>query len=579
MLAWGVLVALFGVNAGVAYYNALPLLDQETGNPAYRSVLVTAGIAALMGLGAIGAFVLVWRRYQRWRFRANETVRRATEQLQIVTDTMSALVTRCSRDFKYLWVSKPYAEWLGRPAHEPVGRPIVEIIGEQAFGQLRPHFEKVLAGQVVRYEERVDYERIGPRWVNAAYMPTRDARGVPDGWVAVVTDITERRQLEDNLRRSEEALKEADRKKDEFLAVLAHELRNPLAPIRNGLQLIRLAGEDDKARDQASAMMERQLSQLVRLVDDLLDVSRIANGKIELRREPVELARVLEQALEISRPMINAAGHDLTVAMPPPSIVVDADVNRIAQVFSNLLNNAAKYTPEGGHLWLVAERQGSDVLVTVKDNGMGMVPETLSRVFEMFAQGERALERAEGGLGIGLTLVKAFVEMHGGTVEAQSNGPGHGAEFKVRLPVLVSPEVTRPLEVRKDGSSFASTCRILIVDDNRDSAESLAMILRIQGNEVASAYDGLEAVARAEDFGPDVILLDIGLPKLNGYEAARRIRDQEWGKDLVLIAVTGWGQEEDRRCAKESGFNHHLVKPVDPAALEGILAGIHLVSR
>jgi signal transduction histidine kinase/CheY-like chemotaxis protein len=350
-------------------------------------------------------------------------------------------------------------------------------------------------------------------------------------------------------------LRDADRRKDEFLATLAHELRNPLASIRNGLQIMRLAGTSGAAAEQARTMMERQLTQMVRLVDDLLDVSRITRGKIELRKERVELAAVVASAVETSRPLIEASGHELTVTLPPEPIPLDADLTRLAQTFSNLLNNAARYTEQGGHIWLTAERHGGEVMVKVRDTGLGIPADMLPKIFEMFTQVDRSLERSQGGLGIGLTLVKRLVEMHGGSVEARSDGPGKGSEFTVRLPVAVASASQQPQPSKGEGEKTAAPAkrRILVVDDNVDAAASLSMMFGIMGMEVRTAYDGLEAVEAAAAFNPDVVLLDIGLPKLNGYEAARRIREQPWGKDMVLVAVTGWGQEEDRR-PTGSGF-------------------------
>jgi PAS domain S-box-containing protein len=372
-------------------------------------------------------------------------------------------------------------------------------------------------------------------------------------------------------------LLEADRRKDEFLATLAHELRNPLAPIRNALQTMRLAGNSGLIMEQARTMMERQLTQLVRLVDDLLDVSRITRGKVELRKEWIELAAVVQSAVETSRPLIEASGHELTVTLPPESIHLDADLTRLAQVFSNLLNNAAKFTEQGGHIWLTAERHGGEVVVKVRDTGLGIPVEMLPKIFEMFTQVDRSLERSQGGLGIGLTLVKRLVEMHGGSVEARSDGPGKGSEFTVRLPVAMASASHQPQLTKDEGENTAAPAkrRILVVDDDKDSADSLSMMLSITGMETRTAYDGLEAVEAAAAFNPDMVVLDIGLPKLNGYEAARRIREQPWGKDMVLVAVTGWGQDEDRRRSQEAGFNAHMVKPVDPATLQQLLAALN----
>nr|WP_240761809.1 response regulator [Nitrosococcus wardiae] len=371
-------------------------------------------------------------------------------------------------------------------------------------------------------------------------------------------------------RQYAQALKETVRRKDEFLAILSHELRNPLAPIRNAVQILNRQGLDDATVQAARNLIERQSQHMVRLVDDLLDASRIARGKLELRREVVALAAVVEQAVEMAQPHIKSAGHDLTLLLPPQPLFLDADPARLAQVISNLLQNACKYTEKGGRIWLAAKRAGSDVVVSVKDTGIGISPEHLSQLFEMFSQMESSFQRSQGGLGIGLSLVKGLVEMHGGTVEARSEGFGKGSEFIVRLPVIPVPQA--PLSESGDDSKAAAAHRILLADDHMGCAESLALLLRLHGNEVEMAHDGFEAVEAAERYRPSVVLLDIGMPKLNGYEACRRIREQAWGKDMVIVAMTGWGQEEDRRRSKEAGFNGHLLKPVDYAALEEFLA-------
>lgn len=357
-----------------------------------------------------------------------------------------------------------------------------------------------------------------------------------------------------------EALREADRRKNEFLATLAHELRNPLAPLRNGLEIMRLMGDNAAAVGEARSMMERQLSQMVRLVDDLLDVSRISLGKLELRPERVHLATVVNNAVETSRPVIDAAGHELTVVLPSAPVVVDADVTRLGQVFANLLNNAAKYSERGGHIRLAAEREGSEVVVSVSDTGIGIPSDMLSKVFDLFTQVDRSLEKSHGGLGIGLTLVKRLVELHGGRVEAQSAGPGQGSTFTVRLPAV--HEEPRLRRANPAEANVKTGLRVLVVDDNRDSAISLAKILRLKGSVTDIAHDGEEAVALAERLKPDVVLMDIGLPKLSGHKACRRIREQPWGRRMVLIALSGWGREEDFRESKEAGFDHHMVKPV-----------------
>jgi PAS domain S-box-containing protein len=756
-----------------------------------------------------------------------QELRAREQQLQIVTEGMATPVTRCSRDFKYLWASKSCADWIGLPLEQIVGRPIADVLGREVFEQLRPRFEEVLAGKRVQYEEEVNYRGLGRRWINAVYTPTFDASGVADGWVAVILDITERRQIEEALRHSEERfarfmqslpglawikdvqgryvyaneaamkifghagdglygktdddvfppqtaaqfkandrqalaseagvqiietlkqadgvvhhsivnkfpiagpdgrpvlvggmavditdhlraeevlaeseqrfrqlaesinevfwmadpqttqilyispayervwgrscqslydeprsfldavhpedrervrtavldkhgrgeatdeayrvvrpdgsvrwirdrafpvrdaagrvyrmagiaeditamkraqdenarlyneLKQADRRKDEFLATLAHELRNPLAPIRNSVELLRRADSDTEVMNQARSVLERQLGLMIRLIDDLLDISRINNGKLQLRKQRLELAAVIRSAVEAARPHIETQGHELTVTLPPEPLHVDADAMRLAQVFSNLLTNSAKYTERGGHIWLTAEQQNGEVVIAVRDTGIGIAAEHLSRIFEMFSQVSPALERSQGGLGIGLALVRGLVDLHGGRVEARSAGAGKGSEFIVRLPPVAGPRpaLQEPIEVVP--SRGGPKCRILVVDDNRDAADSMAKMLRMMGHEANTAYDGLEAVQAAAAFRPDVVLLDIGMPRMNGYEAARYIKEQPWGPSMAVIALTGWGQEEDKRRALEAGFDHHLTKPVDAAALEKLLA-------
>jgi PAS domain S-box-containing protein len=421
----------------------------------------------------------------------------------------------------------------------------------------------VLAGRLPYFEfEYPCHSPTEDRWF--VMRATRFKSPGPVRVVVAHENVTTRKLAED-------ALKDADRRKDEFLATLAHELRNPLAPIRNGLQIMRLSHGDRETVEKARTMMERQLGQMVHLVDDLLDLSRISRGKIELRKERVELARVVQQAVETSRPVIEASSHDLTITVPPGPIYVDADVTRLAQVFSNLLNNAAKYTERGGRVRLSVRRQGSEAIVSVRDNGVGIPAHMLPRVFEMFTQVDRHLERSQGGLGIGLSIVKKLVEMHGGSVSVESDGPGTGSEFTVRLPVVLSvaeptaddeEEPTRPSRRRK----------VLVVDDNVDAAVSLAMMLDLMGSEAKTAHDGLEALEVAAAYRPDLILLDIGMPRLDGHDTAKRIRQQPWGKDVVLVALTGWGQEEDRRKSEEAGFDAHMTKPIEPAALEKLLA-------
>jgi signal transduction histidine kinase/CheY-like chemotaxis protein len=367
-----------------------------------------------------------------------------------------------------------------------------------------------------------------------------------------------------------QALREGDRKKDDFLALLAHELRNPLAPIRNGLQVIRRS-EDRESRERSQEMMERQLGHMVRLIDDLLDVSRINRNKMELRRARILLDDVVSSAVETARPAIEAAGHELTITLPTSPVYLDADLTRLAQVFSNLLTNSAKYTEPGGRIGLSVRLDEGEAVVTVTDTGIGIPADALRHIFDMFSQVDRSIERTTGGLGIGLALVRGLVEMHGGTVSAVSEGLGRGSEFTIRLPVLRHKSEDSSTAVNRTEVVPGPKRRILVVDDNRDSAESMAQMLHLCGNEVATAFDGFEAVERAGVFRPDVILMDVGMPQLNGYEATRRIREQTWGKSITIIALTGWGQESDRTQTRDAGCDGHLVKPVSLADLQELL--------
>lgn len=402
------------------------------------------------------------------------------------------------------------------------------------------------------------------------YRPSERDLRILDLYARPAADFIERIRVE-------EALREADCRKNEFLAMLAHELRNPLAPIRNAAQILQLGG-DERAVRAVSDMMDRQVGQMVRLVDDLLDVSRISRGKIELRKERVELASVVHHAVEAAHSLYESMNHDLTVTLPSQPIYLNGDPTRLAQIVGNLLNNACKFTDTGGRIRLTVEREGEQAVIQVRDSGIGIAADQLPRIFDMFTQVDCSLERSTSGLGIGLSLVKNLVEMHGGTVEVHSAGLGQGSEFVVRLPVLADMPKPPP-EPAVSEPTPTTARRILVVDDNRDSANSLAMLLKLTGHETHTAYDGLEAVESAATLRPDVVLLDIGLPKLNGYEAARQIRQQPWGKGMVLVALTGWGQAEDRQRSEQVGFDAHMVKPVDLDALRSLLARPELYGR
>jgi signal transduction histidine kinase/CheY-like chemotaxis protein len=371
----------------------------------------------------------------------------------------------------------------------------------------------------------------------------------------------------------------SDRRKDEFLATMAHELRNPLAPIRNAVAVMAAKGPPDPELVWSREVIARQVGQMARLLDDLLDVSRITRNKLELRRQRVTLDDVIDSAVETSRPLLDAHGHTLTVELPATPVLLDGDPVRLAQVFSNLLNNAAKYTDRGGRVRLTAERREGAVAVTVADTGIGIARETLPRLFEMFSQAAPAIDRAQGGLGIGLALVKGLVQMHGGTVEANSEGPGRGSTFVVTLPVVAAASPPpRPAEPPRPARAGGRT--IVVADDNLDAAESLALWLEVHGqHDVRVAHDGRQALAVTVESRPDIVLLDIGMPGLNGYEVARAIREQPWGATTVLVALTGWGQEEDKRRARAAGFDRHMTKPVDPVELERVLAELAAARR
>ena len=376
-------------------------------------------------------------------------------------------------------------------------------------------------------------------------------------------------------RRAEQSLKEADRLKDEFLAMLAHELRNPLAPIRNALYVLRHPGTDATTAQEMRDMAERQVRHMARLLDDLLDVSRISRGRIELRREAVDVAGLVGRTLEAVRPLIDEGRHQLTVSLPPEPVRVDADPTRLEQVLTNLLNNAAKYTEPGGHIRLVVERQGGDVVLRVRDTGVGIAADMLPRIFDLFVQGDRRPDRARAGVGIGLTLVRRLVELHGGTVDASSPGPGQGSEFLVRLPAAAGAPVGEEGRPAADAGVPAAgpPRRVLVVDDNADVAESLALLLKLAGHDARAAYDGQTALSLAQDFRPQIVFLDIGMPGMDGYEVCRRLRQQPGTEKALIVALTGWGQEKDRRLSRQAGFDHHLVKPVEPEALQALLAG------
>ena len=462
----------------------------------------------------------------------------------------------------------------GYTAEEAVGQHISLVIPSERLVEEDEIIASLKQGKRIEHYETERVRRDGQRiTVSLTISPIKDDAGNVVGASKIARDVTERKQLEDNLRHLAIDLSNADRRKNEFLATLAHELRNPLAPMSNMLEVVKRADGDSQIIKAAHETLERQLGQMIRLVDDLLDLNRVTHDRLELRRDEVELSSVIEQAVEVARPLVDSAAHHLTIDLPDEPIYLNADRARLAQLFGNLLNNSCKYTRPEGTVSLSAKRAGDEVVVTVKDNGAGIPPDKLDSIFDMFMQVDRTSERSQGGLGIGLTLVKRLTEMHGGSIEACSAGEGQGSEFIVRLPVLNRPAIQKGHGPDME-SDLQPQRRILIVDDNRDSADSLAMLMEITGNKTYMAHDGAEAVEAVEKYRPEVVLLDIGLPKLDGYEVCRRVREQPWGEKIVVIALTGWGQEDDRRKSEEAGFNGHLVKPVDYDQLLELLASL-----
>jgi PAS domain S-box-containing protein len=614
-------------------------------------------------------------------------------RLKLVVENAPLLLAYLDTEHRYRFVNAAYSSRFGGNAEEVLGQSVASLLGEKLWAEIKPYRERVLRGETLEYE--VDVERIPgtEQRMHCTLNPARDPEGQVIGYVAAVTDVTDRKRLaqahdllaaivessddaiismtldgritswnagatrlfgytademigqtashlspsheqqtlldrinrgqtvrqhetawltkqgrhldialsaagmhdpsgqivgitqvvrdishakqtEAAIQRSQDALREADRRKDEFLALLAHELRNPLAPLVNSLELLRPAAAADPTLQRIRAMMERQLKQLARLVNDLLDVSRISRGHFELQRAPMSLQAAIEAAVEACHGQIATRGHDLAVRISSEPLHVLGDFARLTQVFANLLSNSAKYTEPGGYIELTLHRDGTDAVATVKDTGIGIPPESLHAVFDMFSQVQAHKEHAGGGLGIGLALVRSLVEMHHGRVEAQSEGPGRGSVFTVRLPLQQGSATAPPLPAAAGLSQKADQTvrRILIADDNPDAAESLAQILRSQGHETTIAANGRQAIELAERFRPQIIFMDLGMPQLDGLQATRQIRAQPWGKSLLVVALTGWGQPVDRKRSREAGMDMHLVKPMDVADIAEVLA-------
>ena len=526
---------------------------------------------------------------------------RARDDLELVTGVMTSGIVQGDREHRFVWANRTYLRWIRRGIDDLRGTPIANVVGSRGFEHLRPHLDRALRGETFDVEEPVNFPTLGRRWIHASYTPmVRD--GEVQGWVAVVSDVTRRHELEDELR-------QASRRKDEFIATLGHELRNPLAPIRYAARLFR-PGTPAPVMADARRMIDRQLAHMSRLLDDLLDVSRVTRGVLELRRSALDLRALVDSAVEAAQPLAQAAGHGIDVRLPATPLPVDGDPTRLVQVIGNLLSNAVRFTPAGGRITVTAGLEPTaaptvggaiaiaaaatpdpgQVVVRVRDTGIGMSAELLPRVFEPFVQGERNSGPA-GGLGIGLSLARQLAQLHGGSLEASSGGAGKGSEFVLRLPLApasssaveahADPEAAVVVATSGTAPSLAGApapsvpppiCsthakRLLVVDDNVDAADSLAQLLRLAGFDTRVAYDGRTALELAERIHPDVALLDLGLPQMSGHDLARRVRDAAWGRHVHLIAVTGWGQDDDRARSRAAGFDEHLTKPVDPEVL------------
>ncbi len=688
----GLLATLFSALAQIFLFGPLGI-----GNPTPATItsLILVGVA-VSGLASTYQIAIARLDAQSSLLKKEVSERRSAEaaaldrekELKLVSDNAPVMIAHCTSDHVYRFVNMGYAALFGLHPREVVGRRLAEVVGDRMFSVIKPNVAAVLGGRRVEFEVPLQTPEGETRLLRSTYAPELDDTGTVVGFVAAISDVTERQRADERLReaeerfrraadanasmvyeidmrpggravvhgferltgldpvshpmtsewwrsrihpddlprhgrevdallndgtnyrlhyrllhgsgswihveevgqvvrgprdgirfvgavvdvtqraRAEEALHDADRRKDEFLAILAHELRNPLAPIRNAAQVLHHLTPADSVVAMARDVIERQVDQMVRLIDDLLDISRITADKLELRRERVELREVLQHALATTQSLVEASEHELSLSFPDEPLLLDADPVRLAQILDNLLTNACKYTDRKGRICVGAARTGDWIEIRVKDNGIGIPPEHLPRLFQKFSQVQSALERSQGGLGLGLALVEGLVRMHGGSVRAQSEGPGQGTEFIVRLPALIENAVVVEPPAAIPSAARRVSRRILVVDDNVDSAFTLATLLELSGNQVEVAHDGLEALEAANRIKPDVVLLDLGMPRLNGYDACRRIRQEPWSTKTVVIALTGWGQEEDRRRTGEAGFNAHVVKPVTLPMLE-----------
>jgi PAS domain S-box-containing protein len=499
--------------------------------------------------------------------RAEEAAQISNRQWQVTFDAVNDGVILLDPEGKVSQVNQAMQEILQRPWTEIHGKSLHEIL-ELPDGKDSSPFLRMIQSQTREVAEVT----LAGRWLHIAVDPVRNPPGGVRGALCIISDVTDRRRMEEELRRRAEELAIADRRKDEFLAMLAHELRNPLAPIRNCLEVLKRQWPNGPGLPLPFEIAQRQLKHMARLLDDLLDVSRFSQGKIELKKSTVDFATVVSHAVEACTPLVEAKGHHLSVTLPAQAVQLDADSTRLEQVLANLLNNAAKYTEPGGEVTLAAEREGDELVIRVTDNGIGLSDPMLSRVFDLFAQADISLDRTQGGLGIGLTLARSLVELHGGTIGVRSEGLGRGSEFTVRLPVREPAPARVPVETAADPREGSERLNILVVDDHRDSATSLAYLLTYWGHQVQLAHGGPEAIDLVSSTSYDVVLLDIGLPEMDGYEVAARIKAGPENGRIALVALTGYGSQQDRLRSEHAGFDYHLVKPFDPDTLVGLLS-------
>ena len=496
----------------------------------------------------------------------NADLQRQSAQLQLITDAIPALISYVDAHAHYVFANKAYEDWFGRSRDEIHGRHLRDVLGPAAFERIRPYVDAALKGRRTQYEADLPYVHGGTRHVHADYVPDSHPDGTVAGFFAFVSDITER-------KRSEQALREADRRKDEFLAILAHELRNPLAPIRTSVELLRVAGDKPATLSRVQPVLERQVAHMVRMIDDLLDISRITSGRIHLQRQATPVGELVHSAVEMNRSLIEAAGLTTHVVVPHPQCLLDVDPTRFVQVLSNVIHNATKFTPRGGDIRITQELDESttpaSVTLRVTDTGAGIPDAVLSRVFDLFVQGPPS-GRVTSGLGIGLALARQLVELHGGRIEALSAGEGLGSTFVITMPA-VADQSRRSNTTTAPDDAVTVHHRVLIIDDNEDAAQTLAELISSFGAETRTAHDGHHGLECAWQFQPEVVLLDIGMPGMDGYETCQRLRQHPIGRRAHIVALTGWGQPHDRDRALANGFDDHMTKPADPRALAALL--------